>query len=83
LNQSLTRFFGNSFRLSQLFFGVCLVLGVWCSDGPREYQRRVLKTTLSNLLMSGSARIAMRECVEGVPRVSEGRYNRYTVAEGV
>jgi hypothetical protein len=45
--------------------------------------RRVLKTALSYLLVSGSAQIAMHEHVEGVPRVSEGRYNRYTVAEGV
>jgi hypothetical protein len=45
--------------------------------------QRVLKTALSYLLVSGSAQIATCECVEGVPRVSEGWYDRYMAAEGV
>jgi hypothetical protein len=45
--------------------------------------RHVLKTALSYLLVSGSAQIAMRERVEGVPHVLEGRCDRYTAAKGV
>jgi hypothetical protein len=45
--------------------------------------RRVLKTALSYLLVSGSAQIATREHVGGVPRESEGQYDRHTAAEGV
>jgi hypothetical protein len=48
-----------------------------------KISRHVLKTALSYLLMSGSAQIATREHVEGVPRVLEGRCDRYTAAEGV
>jgi hypothetical protein len=33
-------------RCSLLFFGVCLVLGVWCSDDPREYQQ-ILRFAIS------------------------------------
>jgi hypothetical protein len=38
---------------------------------------------LSYLLMSGSARIVTCEHVGGVPRESEGQYDRHTAAEGV